>query len=193
MKQMRKSAPNASPRNQRGAVLIFCLVFLAVLTVMGVSGMESTVLEERMSGNMRDHSLAFQAAESALKNAEAWLVLQDTLPVTSTDGSTAVWAGNSLVSGLGDEEYWWDDSSVNSGWWGTNGDDLNGTADVADVASQPVYVIEQYRTVDTGQSIAIGGGEVTVPRIFHRITARGVGINSTTDAVLQSTFVQTYD
>ena len=37
---------------QKGAVLIFCLVFLLVLTMMGVSSMESAVLEERMAGNM---------------------------------------------------------------------------------------------------------------------------------------------
>ena len=71
---------------QNGAVLIFCLVFLAILTALGITGMESTILEERMSGNMRDFNLAFQAAESALKNGEGWLDGQINLPITSTDG-----------------------------------------------------------------------------------------------------------
>ena len=76
MQKMRRTPKLASRCRQKGAVLIFCLVFLAILTMLGVSGMESTILEERMSGNMRDYTLAFQAAESALKNAEAWLVGQ---------------------------------------------------------------------------------------------------------------------
>lgn len=180
----------AAPAKQRGAVLIFCLVFLAILTLMGVSGMESTVLEERMAGNMRDYNMAFQSAESALKAGEAWLILQDTLPITSNDGSTDVWEEDGMDPAAADGAYWWDHVNINSAWWGNNGTAIT---NVADVAVQPNYVIEQFRTVDSGQSIAIGGGETTVPRIFHRITAQGVGLSATTQVRVQSTFVQTYD
>lgn len=189
-----KKLPNRhrlpAPGKQRGAILLFCLVFLAVLTMMGVSGMESATLEERMSANMRDHELAFNAAESALQAAEAWLVTQNTLPITSTDGSTAVWSEGAMDPDITDGLYWWDHNNIDPDWWTNNADFI---ANVAEVNQQPGYVIEQYRTVDTGQSIAIGSGEITVPRIFHRVTARGVGINPTTQAVVQSTFVQTYD
>ncbi len=185
-----RSAPQAGKHgNQRGAILVFCLVFLAILTVMGTSGMETTILEERMSSNMRDYDLAFQSAESALKNAEAWLVLQDTLPITSSDGSTRVWTEDSMDPSATDGKYWWDHANINPAWWAANGDAIAG---VAEVASQPVYVIEQYRTVDSGQSISIGSGSSSVPRVFHRITARGVGVNPTTAVRLQSTFVQSY-
>ena len=185
-----KSAPQAGKHGkQRGAILVFCLVFLAILTVMGTSGMETTILEERMSSNMRDYNLAFQSAESALKNAEGWLVLQDTLPITSGDGSTRVWTEDSMDPSATDGKYWWDHTNINPAWWTANGDAIVG---VAEVASQPVYVIEQYRTVDSGQSISIGSGSSSVPRVFHRITARGVGVNATTAVRLQSTFVQSY-
>lgn len=152
--------------------------------------MESTILEERMSGNMRDYSLAFQSAESALKAGEAWLILQPpNLPTTSGDGSTGVWIEDAMDPAAGDGMYWWDHANINSSWWGANGRTLNG---VADVAAQPDFIIEEYKTVDSGQSIGIGGGEATVPRIFHRITARGVGLNATTEVRVQSTFVQSY-
>lgn len=185
-----RQAPNLVTRcRQKGAVLIFCLVFLAILTMLGVSGMESTILEERMSGNMRDYTLAFQAAESVLKNAEAWLVTQNTLPITSIDGNTGVWAVDSMDPAANDGAYWWDHVNINAAWWAANGDAL---FNVASVNTQPVYVIEEYRVVDTGQSIAIGGGEVTLPRTLHRITARAVGVNATTEVKLQSTFVRSY-
>jgi len=190
MKHLKSHPGTGKHGKQRGAILVFCLVFLAILTVMGTSGMETTILEERMSSNMRDYNMAFQSAESALKNAEAWLVLQDTLPVTSSDGSTRVWTEDSMDPAAGDGRYWWDHANIDAAWWAANADAIAG---VADVATQPVYVIEQYRTVDSGQSIAIGSGEATVPRVFHRITSRGVGVNGTTSVRLQSTFVQSYN
>ncbi len=186
-----KSAPETGRHGkQRGAILVFCLVFLAILTVMGTSGMETTILEERMSSNMRDYNLAFQSAESALKNAEAWLVLQTTLPITSGDGSTRVWTEDSMDPSATDGKYWWDHNAIDPAWWTANGDAIAG---VAEVAAPPVYVMEEYRTVDSGQSISIGSGSSTVPRVFHRITARGVGVNATTTVRLQSTFVQSYN
>ena len=177
-------------RRQKGAVLIFCLVFLAVLTMMGVSGMESTILEERMSANMRDHNLAFQAAESALKEAESWLTDQDVRPVTSADGSTTVWDEDAMDPAANDGLYWWDHVNITPAWWGNNGIAIDNINEVSD---QPRYIIEEYRVVDSGNSLNQGSGEVPRDRVFHRITARGVGIAPTTQVSLQSTFVKPYD
>lgn len=55
---------------QRGAVLLVALIMLLLLTVLGAAAMRDTSLQERMAGNMRDQSLAFQAAEAALRFAE---------------------------------------------------------------------------------------------------------------------------
>lgn len=60
---------NAS-RQQTGAVLIVGLIFLLVMTMLGLTAMQTTTLEEKMSGNMRDRSVAFQAAELALRVGE---------------------------------------------------------------------------------------------------------------------------
>jgi type IV pilus assembly protein PilX len=54
---------------QRGAVLIVALLFLTILTILGVTAMTATTFEERMAGNTRDLSLAFQAADAALRDA----------------------------------------------------------------------------------------------------------------------------
>lgn len=178
------------PRRQDGAILVFCLVFLSILTVMGTSGMETTVLEERMSSNMRDHTLAFQSAESALKNAEAWLIAQAALPIVSGDGSTRVWSEDAMDPSATDGKYWWDHLNINAAWWTANADAIAG---VAGVSAQPGYVIEEYRTVDSGESLATGSGEIPRSRTFHRITARGVGVNPNTAIRVQSTFVQSYN
>jgi type IV pilus assembly protein PilX len=56
--------------DQSGAVLIISLIMLLLLTLIGASSMQTTTLEEKMAGNMRDRNIAFQAAESALRDAE---------------------------------------------------------------------------------------------------------------------------
>lgn len=58
---------------QQGSVLIVSLILLLLMTIVGVTGMNMTSLEERMSGNYRDHEMAFQAAEAALVEGETFV------------------------------------------------------------------------------------------------------------------------
>lgn len=60
----------AFPRRQRGVALVVALVLLLVVTVLGLASMRGTSLQERMSANMYDRSLAFQRSEAALRVAE---------------------------------------------------------------------------------------------------------------------------
>lgn len=55
---------------QSGMVLVISLIILMLLTLIGITGLQTTGLEEKMAGNMRDRNVAFQAAESALRDAE---------------------------------------------------------------------------------------------------------------------------
>lgn len=68
------NAPTGSPagyaHRQRGVALIIALVLLVVATLIGLAASRGTMLQERMSGNTFDRSLAFQRAESALRAAE---------------------------------------------------------------------------------------------------------------------------
>ena len=55
---------------QEGFVLIVGLVILGLLTMLALSSMRDTTTQEKMAGASRDSGLAFQAAESALRDAE---------------------------------------------------------------------------------------------------------------------------
>jgi type IV pilus assembly protein PilX len=55
---------------EHGVALVVALVLLVVATLIGLAGIRATSLQERMSANMYDRSLAFQRAESALRAAE---------------------------------------------------------------------------------------------------------------------------
>jgi len=56
--------------SQRGVALVVALVLLVVATIIGLASVRGTNLQERMSANMYDRSIAFQRAESALRAAE---------------------------------------------------------------------------------------------------------------------------
>jgi len=60
-----------SPAGQSGISLIVVLMLLLIMTLLGLVVLRGTLLQERMSSNMYDRSLGFQAAEGALRNAEA--------------------------------------------------------------------------------------------------------------------------
>ena len=53
-------------RAQSGAVLIVGLVMLVVVTVLGISGMNTAALELTMAGNNQFHQEAFQSAETGI-------------------------------------------------------------------------------------------------------------------------------
>ena len=60
-------------RTQKGSSLIICMLFLLLLTIMGVSSMQSSTLQEKMVGNALEDNRALQAAEAALRAGESWV------------------------------------------------------------------------------------------------------------------------
>ena len=61
-------------RRQKGITLIVGLILLLVMTMLGLTAVQVTTQQERMAGNLRDRNIAFQAAESALREGESALI-----------------------------------------------------------------------------------------------------------------------
>ena len=59
-----------SRRDQHGVALIMSLIFLVLMTLVGMTGIRAITKEERMVAQSYDRTIAFQAAESALREAE---------------------------------------------------------------------------------------------------------------------------
>lgn len=79
---------------QQGVSLIITLVMLVVVTLITVSSLRSTTLNERMAGNSRDRQRAFQAAEAAVRLCVDQLNLGTYTGTKSTpaaSGSAPVW------------------------------------------------------------------------------------------------------
>ncbi len=73
------------------------LIFLVLLTLLGVSAMQTATMEERMAGNMRNENLAFQAAEAALRDAED--LLGGAAPPTTFNGTGGLYDTSWQVHG----------------------------------------------------------------------------------------------
>lgn len=68
---MKSRSSVACARKQGGVALIVALILLVVATLIGLAASRGTMLQEKMSGNTYDRSIAFQRSESALRAAEA--------------------------------------------------------------------------------------------------------------------------
>ena len=68
---------------QGGAVLVVALVILTVLTVLGVSAMQSSTLEGKISSNYRLEQLITQAGEAALLEGERLVEETNIKPLAS--------------------------------------------------------------------------------------------------------------
>jgi type IV pilus assembly protein PilX len=64
-----KPATSPSFERQRGVVLLVSLLFLIVLTLLGIAASRMVTSEERQSRYLREYNTAFQASESAMRDA----------------------------------------------------------------------------------------------------------------------------
>ena len=171
---MRIHNHNITPKKQSGAVLFVSLVLLVVMTLIGITGMQTTILEEKMSGNYKDKTIALQAAESALKSGENQILNTAFLP--AFDGSVAGLYRPTAVS-LGPR---W--NTVN---WANPAEVIADPVAFASVAQQPAYIIEKL-DVRIGTSTKYNNALVKIQS--YRVTARGTGSTINSPVMSQTVF-----
>lgn len=200
-----KANPTASTQltrscAQRGASLIMVMIILTIVSLLGVAGIQISLMSERGARNDRDQQLAWQSAEAALLDAENDIYGPGTssrratfTPGTNlqafTDGCGT--SGNSI--GLC--------TLVSSGrpTWLTAAFDFSATASSAPSTAYGTY---------TGQTFATGGVGVqpaqapryviepirdpadrdlgsSTPKYVYRVTAMGFGPRTDIQAVVQ--------
>ena len=171
-------------KKQRGSILIVSLMILVVLTMIGVSSMTTSSLQERMAGNFRDRQIAFQSAEFALAYAEdfAKTSINSASIFTNNNGYYAKYDGPTNLNVFDSTETW---------WTGTNSRVLP-TA-ITQVRTQPRYIIEYRGDIgeDEGTSINVSGyGQSSGGGLISnfRITVRATGLSDNTVVILQSNY-----
>lgn len=183
----------ATRTRQRGWTLLTSLVFLFILSMLGIAAMQGASLEERMAGNQRERNIAFEAAEAALRDAE-----QDILASGRISGSLGFAGGcNSAGNYLGLctpsttltpvwESVDWRDAATTVRYvtYGAK----TGTAAWPNVTRQPRYIIEWMPNL-RGQDLGTESyGDTAQSKYQYRITAFGYGPADTAEVRLQSVF-----
>ncbi|HIG62443.1 MAG TPA: hypothetical protein EYQ22_16285 [Gammaproteobacteria bacterium] len=176
---------NLWQKHQQGAVLVTSMIILLILTMLALSAVQNTSLQELMSRNERDSDLAFHSAETGLREAEAFLA-----PLLALVGFQVA-----NQTGLYD--------SVNNAPpnfatfdWLVPANNTRGFILVVTVDPRtPLagrYVIEHVKTVVAGADILnidnIGQDTGTGRTQMFRITSIGLGGSGTAQVMLQSTF-----
>jgi len=158
--------------------LIMGLLFLALLSLLGLAGMSVSSLEERMAGNTQDRTLAFNAAESSLRDCET--VLQGT-SLPPFNGSNGMYQ----AAAPGSTPVW---KSIN---WTAAGTTRVHATRPAGAAQAPRCIIEELPPQpNMGGSYSMAANKPLPDAGIFRITARGVGAKPGTVVMLQSTYVR---
>lgn len=179
---------------QQGAALITGLIFLIVLTMMGITAARMSTLEERMAGNLRDRALAMQAAELALRDAERDIL--NSGRISGISNFVPACTNGLCYNGSGGfaAPVWTCTVNVNTGVVNcppvANEPNIltiapsvayrtyTGAAVIPLVSAQPRYLIEGIRKTPPGS------GET----FFYRVTVRAQGMNANTVVWLQEIF-----
>lgn len=185
---MMKRHPSSSlvvPARQGGFVLILGMVFLVVLTLIGISNMRVSMMEERMTGGFNDRAnLAFESAELALREAEEYL---NGVVVGPFDSSKP---GLHAVIPNGDDYNFWKGSTCSANafdWTAGACSYVTSAKQLSHTAAPPRYVIEQYADAVVSGGSMRAGQPKQVSKVY-RITARGVGGQMSTAVILQTTY-----
>ncbi len=174
---MHPSMSTPIQRRQRGVVLVVGLLLLLVMTVLGVTTIKSTILEEKMAGNLRDKDLAFQAAEAALRDGERLVRCNNcALDINGLTGLNMDCSSSGLCVANGELD---PVADLRSGAGLEYGVYTGATALPDDYSSSPRYVVEGIRYWPPG---APGW------KVVYRITAIGHGGTSQATAVHQSVY-----
>lgn len=169
-----------NPQHQSGAVLVISLIMLLLLTIIGVTGVQSTSLEEKMAGNMRDKNLAFQAAESALNAAEK--SLDTALPPFDAAGTGGFYSAASTIPTAA--------AILTDAFWTTNLDDhpvatsTVTTDKLGNGVATPVYIIQKLAAA----CFDAAGCPPSTPKTPYRITVRATGGTTNAVVIVQSIY-----
>lgn len=186
---------NVTRHRQSGFSLITILMMMVVLMSLALAGMNSGIVQERMAGNARDRNIALQAAEAALRDAEAYieanLTAASAFDMECTGG---LCLPPSMTSNNPTSQPLWKtvDWRPSKGKSRAYRDGVAGVKEeLPDVFAPPRYIVELLPVLPpvSGQSASLGNSDEDAAQAF-RISVRATGLRESTVVILQSTYIK---
>lgn len=157
-------------QRQRGISLLVVLILLLVSTLLGLAVLRSSNMQERMTANLRDRSLAYQATEAALVYATNLIRSRDGTPQDMS--KVLPQPGDGCVDGVcpppedGQPDRWLDPGTA----WIPVPDSAY---DTEQLAAAPEYIIEYMGMVPSRPDACLADPKpIDCENPMYRITAR---------------------
>lgn len=163
---------------EKGFALVVSLILLFALSILVLSGSQSTLLQEKMTAAVRDSHVSLEVAESGVVDAE---VVIEALADTSSFNSTGT--GGKYSQDNGPEDYF--DEAV----W-TDSTTAEATTSISDITAQ--YYIEYMGQLvleaDDSDITVSGYGESSESSDTHvfKIVSRSMGTDGNTERIIVS-------
>jgi len=152
---------------------------LLLMTILGLSSMHTTGLEEKMSGAIRQKQVAFQSAEVALREGEDYLTAA-ALP--SFNGTGGLYGPSGTAGDQWESVNWTAVSAVLCNC-------MFATGAVSAGVTAPRYIIEELPAGSLPGSSLVVGFSAGSQASLYQVTARGTGAGGGM-SVLQSTYLR---
>jgi len=167
-------------RNQNGSVLLISFTLLAIMSLLGISAMNTARLNEKMASNYMDYKLAFQSAESGLRHTEQWLQNHDKQVIDSEGDEQNIWLLSALDPDPRNSQFWWQER--NYSWWMSN---AVSWPQMDRIKTGPYTVIEYKQNMNVSP---VENNDIA-RLLYFQITSRGTGGSDSSVVLLQSSIL----
>jgi type IV pilus assembly protein PilX len=166
---------------ESGAVLIMGLVMVLLISIVALSAIRSSNLQEAMAGNMRDRNMAFQAAESGLVSGEILVDVRKAASPPTCMGRESCYLR--YVQPPQDSVIYLD----NSGFIGVA---RQSDVELSGIEEAPYFMIEELSVFmpQDGGEISKSQASEFATLVPYRITALGTGLGAGSSVILQTTY-----
>ncbi|TDR43107.1 type IV pilus assembly protein PilX [Tahibacter aquaticus] len=205
----------AHARSQRGAVLFVALIFLVLMTLIAVVASNTSILQERMTGGMRNVQMAQMGADSGVRGMEVqiWTAPVRGVNLTCDEGggpSTDFKCYSRVVASAASDTLVLDDvvrkfrsekGKIASDGGSNSTIDYSATTipESARLASRPRVMVELMGRVSGAEDtesphaglkpVAAGPGGGVQEFLAYRITSRSTGGNDSAVRLAESVFL----
>lgn len=155
-------------KKQSGAVLVVSLMILIILTVLVLSGTQSTLIQQKMTSAVRDAHISLEMSESGLKDAEN--MIEGLTSVAAFTGSGGFYSENNGPDDVFSDAVWADNKTIAA------------TTETAGAGKVSRYFVEYLGVLSldedlstlnmTGYGETTGGGNIHGFKIVSRSTGR---------------------
>ncbi len=180
--------------SQRGATLAIALMLLFVITLIGVSSLKTSHIQEKMAHNVQDKMISFESAETALVGAETLIAAIPNEPIpTSIAGCPNVTVNETAICIVEYNSSFTPENTTTS-WWQQNATSYainypSGTQTKHKVQTTPLFYIEYLKFVP--DSLVIGQAPPSGIH-YYRVFSYGFGTTNNSRSILESTFNRRY-